>query len=239
MEIARMHEQASVAVIIPVFNEEEALPHVLRALREVHGGEVYVVDGGSSDGTVAAAEEKGAIVLVESQRGYGRACMTGAEAAIAAGAETLVFLDGDFSDDPTYLPALLAPLRAGRADLVIGARARRLRQPGAMPAHQSAGNTLVAALIRGLHGVPVSDLGSFRAMPAAVYRALDLRETTYGWPVEAVVRAGHQGYRVREVAVPYRTRIGVSKISGTMQGSLRAGYHMIATVLRERINPRP
>jgi len=227
-----------VAVVIPVIDEERALSHVLRALAAAHRGPVYVVDGGSTDGTVAVAREHGAMVLVESRRGYGRACDSGARAAIAAGARILVFLDGDFADDPARLPRLLAPIAADRADLVIGARVGRLQQRGAMPAHQRAGNALVALLLRLLYDVPVGDTGSFRAIRAAVYQDLGLREMTYGWPVEIVARAALRGYRVREVPVPYRPRIGVSKVSGTVRGSARAGYRLLRTAVRVRLGQR-
>lgn len=223
-----------VAVVIPVINEAAALPYVLRDLRTVHGGAVYVVDGGSTDGTVAVAAQLGATVLVERRRGYGRACLSGAQVAIAAGATIVVFLDGDYSDDPTELSALLAPLRAGCADLVIGARVARKRRPGAMVRHQAAGNALVAGLIRLLYQAPISDPGPFRAMPAPVFGALELQEMAYGWPVEAIVRAARRGYRVREVPVSYRPRIGASKISGTVRGSVLAGYHLLRAVLRYR-----
>ncbi len=226
--------QAKVAVIIPAINEEKALPHVLAALATVHSGPVLVVDGGSTDATVAAARHFGATVLIERRRGYGRACMTGAERAIAGGSEILVFLDGDHSDDPNDLPRILAPLLDDRADIVIGARVARLRAPGAMAAHQSAGNGLVALLIRCVYGVPITDPGPFRAMRAAVFRALDLREMTYGWPVEAIARGARLGYRIVEVAVSYKPRIGRSKISGTLRGSVLAGYDMVRVVFRYR-----
>ncbi len=227
-----MGDESAVGVVIPVIDEEAALPRVLGALRTVFAGPVYVVDGGSRDRTTSVAAELGAVVLVEPRRGYGRACMTGAAAAIAGGARIVVFLDGDFSDDPTELPHLLGPLRDGRADVVIGARVARLRRPGAMARHQAAGNALVALLMRLLYGVQISDPGPFRSLRSDVFQALDLREMTYGWPVEAIVRAARRGYRVREVPVSYRPRIGTSKISGTLRGSVLAGYRMLRAIVR-------
>jgi len=227
-----MPDSARVAVIIPVIDEEGALPHVLVDLGGVHRGAVIVVDGGSRDRTVAVAEEHGATVIVERRRGYGRACMTGAERAISEGADTVVFLDGDYSDDPTELPRLLAPLMDGTADVVIGERAARLRRRGAMAGHQAAGNMLVALLLRLLYGVAIVDPGPFRAMRGSVFTALGLREMTYGWPVEAIARAARRGYRVRGVPVSYRPRIGTSKISGTVRGSVLAGYRMLRAVFR-------
>lgn len=221
-----------IAVIIPTLNEEAALPYVVRALRTVFSGPVYVVDGGSSDGTAAVAAQMGATVLHESRRGYGRACISGAAGAIAAGAQIVVFLDGDFSDDPTELPLLLEPLQSGRADLVIGARVARQRQRGAMSLHQAMGNRLVAFLLRLFYHVHVGDPGPFRAMRSSVFVALGLREMTYGWPVEAIVQAARKGYRVCEAPVSYRPRIGTSKISGTVRGSVLAGYHMLRAVAR-------
>ncbi len=178
------------------------------------------------------------MVLMERRRGYGRACVTGAEAALAAGASILVFLDGDGSDDAAYLPALLAPLRSGQADLVIGARVAHLRQPGAMPGHQSTGNRVVASMIRVLFGVPITDLGAFRAIRATLFIQLRLREMTYGWPVEMVVQAAGLAARVRQVGVPYRVRRGGnSKVSGTFRGSAGAASRMLRTVVRERLRP--
>ena len=229
-----MQEQMKVAVVIPVLDEVAALPRVLADLATVHTGPVFVVDGGSSDGTPAAAARRGATVLVEPRRGYGRACLTGAARAIAAGADVVVFLDGDYSDDPTELPRLLAPIRGGAADLVIGARVARRRMGGAMAAHQRAGNALVAALLRLLYGVPISDPGPFRAVRASVFQALDLCEMTHGWPVEAIARGARRGYRIVEVPVSYRPRIGTSKISGTWRGSALAGYHLLRAVVYYR-----
>jgi glycosyltransferase involved in cell wall biosynthesis len=229
-----MDAQSTVAVIIPVINEEKALPHVLAALAAVHSGPVLVVDGGSTDDTVAAAQQAGASVLVEPRRGYGRACMAGAERAIADGAGILVFMDGDHSYDPVDLPGLLRPLLSGRADIVIGARNARWRAPGAMAAHQSAGNDLVALLIRLVYGVPITDPGTFRAMRAIVFQSLALREMTYGWPVEAIARGARLGYRIVEVPVSYRPRIGTSKVSGTLRGSVLAGHNMVRAIFRYR-----
>lgn len=227
-----MLDEARVAVIVPVIDEERALPHVLAALRQVHDGPVIVVDGGSHDQTVAVARGLGATVIAEARRGYGRACLTGAEQAIAGGAEIVVFLDGDYSDDPTELPLLLAPIRRGVADVVIGARVRRKRRSGAMALHQRWGNSLIALLLRLLYGVAISDPGPFRAVRAPVFTALRLREMTYGWPVEAIARAARLGYRVRAVPVSYRPRIGTSKISGTVRGSVGAAYRMVYAVVR-------
>jgi len=227
-----MEDAGRTAVIIPVVDEEGALLHVLADLSRVHRGPVFVVDGGSQDKTVAVAVAHGAVVVVERERGYGRACLTGARRAIAGGADIVVFLDGDYSDDPTELPRLLAPLVGGAADLVVGERVRRLRAPGAMPGHQAAGNVLVAALLRLFYGVALVDPGPFRAMYTSTFTALDLRETSYGWPVEAIARAARCGYRVRGVPVSYRPRIGTSKISGTVRGSVKAGWHMLRAIVR-------
>lgn len=223
---------ARVAVIIPVIDEERALPHVLADLRRVHQGPIIVVDGGSQDQSVAVARGLGATVLIEARRGYGRACLTGAAQAIAGGAEIVVFLDGDYSDDPTELPLLLAPITRGVADMVIGARVHRKRRAGAMALHQRWGNVLIALLLRLLYGVAISDPGPFRAVRVPVFTALRLQEMTYGWPVEAIARAARLGYRVRAVPVSYRPRIGTSKISGTVRGSVGAAYRLLHAVLR-------
>jgi glycosyltransferase involved in cell wall biosynthesis len=221
----------TISVIIPVLNEEGAIGAVVSAVPPGLAREVLVVDGGSSDRTVAVAEAAGARVLVERWRGYGRACLTGAEAATS---EILVFLDGDFSDDPAEMPAVLAPLIAGEADLVIGSRLAGERERGAMPLHALLGNWASVRLVRLLYGVPIGDLGSFRAIRRQLLIELGMRELTYGWPTEMIVRTARRGFRVRQVPVRHRRRIGTSKVSGTVKGSALAAYKILSTTLRYR-----
>src|SRR3982751_4351745 len=158
----------------------------------------------------------GALGVQEPRRGYGRACLTGLAAANSP--DIVVFLDGDYSDRPSELPILLAPIIEGRADITLGSRLHGRRSPGALPWHAAFGNRLAATLIRLLYGLKISDLGPFRAARPAVLHQLALEEATYGWAVEMILKGAQQGFRVVEVPVSYYPRIGKSKISGTVKG---------------------
>jgi len=221
----------SIAIIIPVLNEADSLLAVLAEVPFASGEvEIVVVDGGSTDSTPTLAEKAGARVVHEPQRGYGRACAAG---SAATEADVLVYMDGDGSNVPADILRLLEPIQDGEADMVIGARQVGDLPPGAMPPHQRFGNWLAAALIRGLYGLSVTDLGPFRAIRREALAALDMRDMTYGWPTEMLVKAIRAGYRVREVPVGYRPRLGgVSKISGTLRGSVLAAWHILSTTLR-------
>jgi len=217
-----------VAAVIPTLNEAEALPGVLREFPAGIVGEVIIVDGGSSDGTVEAAWAAGARVVVEARRGYGRACAAG---AAATDADVIVFLDGDGSDDPAALPALLEPVVAGRAALSLGARARP--EPGALLPHQRLGNRLVALLVGLVYGVRLHDVPPMRAIRRDALEQLAMREMTYGWPTEMIVKAARGGLPIAEVEVPSRARRGgESKIAGRTVPSARAGARMLAVVAR-------
>lgn len=217
-----------VAAVIPVLNEAEALPGVLAGLASGPASEVVVVDGGSADGSAELARALGARVVIETRRGYGRACAAG---AAAAAADVIVFLDGDGSDDPAALPALLEPVLAGRAALALGARTRP--EPGALLLHQRLGNRLVAGLLRLVHGVSVRDVPPMRAIRRDALEALALVEQTYGWPTEMIVKAARSGLPIVEVEVPCRARRGgESKIAGRALPSVRAGARMLAVVAR-------
>ncbi|MHB1131201.1 MAG: glycosyltransferase [Chloroflexota bacterium] len=219
---------ARVGVVIPTFNEAQAIGPVLRAIPPQYAANVLVVDGGSSDGTAELARAAGARVVLERRRGYGRACATGAERL--EDCEIVVFLDGDHSDYPEEMPSLVRPIVAGEADLVVGSRLRGRREPGALPLHSLAGNWLAALLMRLLYGLPVTDLGPFRAIRCRSLRALGMTEMTYGWPVEMLAKAARAGLRVQEVPVSYRPRLGRSKITGTLRGSLLASYFILSRV---------
>jgi glycosyltransferase involved in cell wall biosynthesis len=219
-----------VSVIIPTHNEAQSIGRVLADLPAGIVTEVLVVDSNSTDGTPEIAAKMGARVLQEPRRGYGRACLTGL--AAASSPDVVVFLDGDYSDRPAELPILLAPIIEGRADITLGSRLHGRSSAGALPWHQAFGNRLAAGLIRLLYGLEISDLGPFRAGSADVLRALALEETTYGWAVEMILKGALAGYRVVEVPVSYYPRIGQSKISGTLKGTVGAGWFILSLIVR-------
>ena len=219
-----------VSVVIPTHNEAQSIGRVLADLPADIVTEVLVVDSNSTDGTPEIASKMGARVLHEPRRGYGRACLTGL--AGARSPDIVVFLDGDYSDRPAELPLLLAPIIEGRADITLGSRLHERNSAGALPWHQLFGNRLAASLIRLLYGVEISDLGPFRAGRADVLRALALEETTYGWAVEMILKGALAGYRVVEVPVSYYPRIGKSKITGTLKGTVGAGWFILSLIVR-------
>jgi glycosyltransferase involved in cell wall biosynthesis len=216
-----------VSVIIPTHNEAQAIERVLADLPSDLTTEVIVVDSNSNDGTPEIAAKMGASVVQEPRRGYGQACLTGLAAANSP--DVVVFLDGDYSDRPAELPLLLAPIVEGRADITLGSR---LGSTGALPWHQAFGNRLAARLINALYGLKISDLGPFRAARADVLRALALEETTYGWAVEMILKGALAGFRVVEVPVSYYPRIGKSKISGTLKGTVGAAWFILSLIVR-------
>jgi glycosyltransferase involved in cell wall biosynthesis len=219
-----------VSVIIPTHNEAQAIARVLADLPPDLTTEILVVDSNSSDGTPEIAARMGARVIPEPRRGYGRACLTGM--ANAENPDAVVFLDGDYSDRPSELPILLAPIIEGRADITIGSRLGAQRTTGALPWHQAFGNRLAAGLIRLLYGVKITDLGPFRAARAGVLRELALEEATYGWAVEMILKGAVRGCRIVEVPVSYYPRIGKSKISGTVKGSVGAAWFILSLIVR-------
>jgi glycosyltransferase involved in cell wall biosynthesis len=217
-----------VSVVIPTRNEAEAIGRVLADIPPDLVNEVIVVDSSSSDGTPEIAAGLGARIISETRRGYGQACLTGLAAASAP--DIVVFLDGDYSDRPAELPLLLAPIIDGRADIAIGSRLAGPRRRGAMPWHARFGNWLGAGLVRKLYGVKITDLGPFRAARAEVLRAVELQETTYGWAVELILRGAIGGFRIVEVPVSYFPRIGKSKISGTVKGTIGAAWFILSRI---------
>jgi glycosyltransferase involved in cell wall biosynthesis len=224
------HDPVRVSVIIPTHNEAQSIALVLADLPSDLTTEVIVVDSNSSDGTPEIAASMGARVVQEPRRGYGRACLTGL--ATANSPDVVVFLDGDYSDRPSELPILLAPITEGRAEITLGSRLHGQTSAGALPWHQAFGNRLAASLIRLLYGLKISDLGPFRAGRADVLRALALEETTYGWAVEMILKGALAGYRVVEVPVSYYPRIGKSKISGTLKGTIGAAWFILSLTAR-------
>jgi glycosyltransferase involved in cell wall biosynthesis len=224
-----------VAVVMPALNEALALPQVLPAL-PAWLAEVIVVDNGSTDATAQLARSLGARVVTEPRRGYGRACLAGI-AALSPDIDTVLFMDADAADRPSDIAALLIPIAAGQADLVIGSRTAGA-EPGALTPQQRIGNALACRLIRWGWGVAYSDLGPFRAIRREALERLGMQDETWGWTVEMQVRAAQQGLAVTEVPVAYRRRIGVSKISGTLSGTLRAGSKILWVIGREAWRPR-
>ena len=219
-----------VSVIIPTHNEAQAIGRVLADLPSDIVTEVIVVDSNSTDGTPHLARSMGARVIEEPRRGYGRACLTGL--ASADNPDIVVFLDGDYSDRPSELPILIRPVIEGRADISLGSRLGSHSSPAALPWHQSFGNRLAAGLIRHLYGVRISDLGPFRAARASVLRELALEEPTYGWAVEMILKGAITGFRIVEVPVSYFPRIGESKISGTLKGTVGAAWFILSRIVR-------
>jgi len=219
-----------ISVVIPTLNEEQAIGEVVRAVPADRVQEIIVVDNGSTDDTAKQASLAGARVIFEPRPGYGSACLAGAKAAVEP--DVLVFLDGDRSDDPRQLEAVAAPVLANRADLVIGSRIRGTLEKGAMPLHGRLGNRFIVFLLRLLYGANITDIGSFRAIKAQRLFDLDMQQMTYGWPVEMVVKAARRGLRIQSVPINYRRRIGESKVSGTIKGTILATYYMFFVPLK-------
>ena len=223
-------DHVRVSVVIPTHNEAQSIGRVLADLPANIVTEVLVVDSNSSDGTPEIAAKTGARVLHEPRRGYGRACLTGL--AAATNPDVVVFLDGDYSDRPAELPILLAPITEGRADITLGSRLQSGRSAGALPWHQVFGNRLAAGLIGLLYGLRLTDLGPFRAARADVLRRIELKENTYGWAVEIILKGTLRGFRIVEVPVSYYPRIGKSKISGTLRGTVGAAWFILSLIVR-------
>jgi glycosyltransferase involved in cell wall biosynthesis len=209
-------------VVLPVLDEREALPWVLG--RMPAGYAPLVVDNGSSDGSAELAERLGARVVREPQRGFGAACWAGLTATTT---EVVCFMDCDGSFDPRELPRVADPVRDGRFDLVLGARARA---PGSWPAHARAANSLLAWELRRRAGVALRDLGPMRAARREALLRRGIGDRRFGWPLEMVLRAAAAGWRIDEVSVGYHPRQGRSKVTGTVRGTLRAARDMAAVL---------
>lgn len=219
-----------IAVVIPAFNEAQAIGDVVRAVPAGGVEEIIVVDNDSTDDTAKQAALAGARVIHEPRRGYGSACLAGAKAV--GDSDVIVFMDGDRSDDPRQLDAITAPVIQNRADLVIGSRIGGVIEKGAMPLHGQLGNRLIVWLLRLLYGLHISDIGSFRAIRTEVLFNLKMEQMTYGWPVEMLVKAARKKLRVQSVPIVYRRRVGRSKVTGTIKGTIMATYYMFVVPLR-------
>lgn len=221
-------------VVIPALDEEASIGRVLAALPSWERLAVVVCDNGSSDRTMEVARAAGAIVLRDDRRGYGQACLT-ALAEVrrrAASGDIVCFLDADFSDDPSELPAVIAPIEADVADLVIGSRVLGEREPGALLPQARWGNWLAVHLIRAITGVRFTDLGPFRAMRWVELEAIDMQDRAYGWTVEMQLKAAARGLRCVEVPVRYRRRVGRSKVTGTVKGTVLASVTILSILGR-------
>ena len=219
-----------ISVVIPAFNEEQAIGEVVRAVPIDRIHDIVVVDNGSTDDTAAQASLAGARVVFEPRPGYGSACLAGAKAA--ADADVLIFFDGDRSDDPRQLETVAGPVLDNRADLVIGSRIQGVLEKGAMPLHGRLGNRLIVSLLRLLYGIDITDIGSFRVIKSQTLFDLKMEQMTYGWPVEMVVKATRRGLRIQSVPINYRRRIGKSKVTGTIRGTILATYYMFLVPLK-------
>jgi glycosyltransferase involved in cell wall biosynthesis len=221
-------------VIIPAYNEGSSIGKVIPEIPADLINEVIVVDNGSTDRTSAVARNAGATVISEPQRGYGSACLAGIEYCRKQNPapDIIVFLDGDFSDFPEEMRALIKPIVDNKADMVIGSRALGRRETGSMTVQQIFGNWLATNLLRLFFKAKFTDLGPFRAIRFSTLLALNMKDQTYGWTVEMQVKAAKQNIRFIEVPVGYRKRIGVSKISGTVKGTMMAGFKILYTIFR-------
>jgi hypothetical protein len=231
--MSKVAPSSRVAVIIPALNEEATLPLVLADIPKAVVEEVVVIDNGSSDHTAEVARARGATVLHESRRGYGAACLVGVAYLQTRQPDIVVFLDGDYSDHPEEIPALIQPLLTGEYDLVIGSRVKGNADPGALLPQARLGNALATRLIRWFYGFSYSDLGPFRAIRFPALLQLGMTDSNYGWTVEMQIKAIQKGLRITEAPVRYRKRAGgVSKVTGTLKGTILAGYRILWTIFR-------
>lgn len=228
----------TIRVIIPAFNEEVSIGKVIKDIPPTVE-EVIVVNNNSTDKTEEVAKQNGATVLVEQQKGYGYACLKGIHYLQKKHPETdiVVFLDGDYSDYPEYLENLVHPIQKGTHDFVIGARRKSLREKGSMTLPQIFGNELATFLMKYLFRGRYTDLGPFRAISWSALQHLQMNDKTYGWTVEMQLKALSAGLRYTEIPVPYRNRIGTSKVSGTFKGALMAGIKILGWIFTYGIRP--
>ena len=227
-------ENPIITVIIPAYNEEKSIGKVVEDIPRDIVSHVIVVNNNSNDSTVQVASDAGAIVLDEEQRGYGWACLKGIEHSKTLNTEIVVFLDGDYSDYPQEIPDVIAPILSDQMDMVIGSRVLGKREKGSLTPQQVFGNWLATKLIRLFYRTKFTDLGPFRAIKAEKLETLKMSDKTYGWTIEMQIKAAKHKMKFCEVPVNYKKRIGVSKVSGTLKGTLFAGIKIIFAVFKYR-----
>jgi len=227
------NKKPAVYVIIPAFNESKSIGKVIADIPDLVN-ETIVVNNASTDNTETIAKEQGATVLREPRKGYGYSCLKGIDylQTKVNPNDIIVFLDGDYSDFPDQISMLIAPILESDVDMVIGSRALGVREPGSMLFQQIAGNWLATALIKLFYNAHFTDLGPFRAIQWKALQQLDMKDKTFGWTVEMQVKAAKHRLKFTEVAVNYRQRIGVSKVSGTIYGTIMAGYKIVLTIFK-------
>lgn len=223
-----------ITVIIPAYNEEKSIGKVIEDIPREIVDHVIVVNNNSNDNTVAVAREAGTIVLDEPRRGYGWACLKGIEHSKTLSTELIVFLDGDYSDYPQEIPDVIRPILEQNMDMVIGSRVLGKREKGSLTPQQIFGNWLATKLIRVFYRARFSDLGPFRAITSSALEKLEMADKTYGWTIEMQIKAAKHKMRFCEVPVNYKKRIGVSKVSGTVKGTVLAGIKIIFAVFKYR-----
>ncbi len=228
-----------IAVIIPALDEERSIAKVVADIPRDLVTEILVVDNGSKDDTARVAATAGARVIFEPSAGYGQACLTGIAALADSPPEIVVFVDGDYSDRPRELRALVAPILRDEADFVVGSRVLGAREPGALAPHARWGNWLATTMIHLLYNCRFSDLGPFRAIRYKTLLSLDMQDRDYGWTAEMQAKAARSEVRSTEVPVSYHRRIGTSKITGTVKGTVLAGWKIITTILKYRFTRLP
>ena len=222
-----------VCLVIPTLNEAEVIAKVIRSVPRTVVNQIVVVDNGSTDATGQAAMDAGAIVVSQPVRGYGRACRAGVSAALKAGADIVVFIDGDGSDCPEFIGELVQPIQENRFDFVIGSRTRGKREPGSLSLQQIVAAHLAGWLLRVRYGVNFTDMSPFRAIRSELLRSLPMREETYGWNLEMQMLVAQKRARISEIPVNHRRRRGgVSKVSGTFKGTILAAFRIAVTFFR-------
>jgi glycosyltransferase involved in cell wall biosynthesis len=232
--LCRINVKPIIDIIIPAYNEEDSIAKVINDIDKALVREIVVVDNGSSDQTAKIAGQAGATVLSEYKKGYGSACLRGIEhiSSKLVTPDIVVFIDADFSDHPQEMNQLITPIAEAEFDLVIGSRTLGKREKGSMAPQQIFGNWLATGMMRLFYQIHFTDLGPFRAIRWKKLLELNMQDQTYGWTIEMQLKAAKQKFKYAEVPVSYRKRIGMSKISGTMKGTILAGYKIISTILK-------